>query len=111
MPTATADNATRPTPPTVADAYQLVAAATDAIGARPVAIELTPRTTWNGDGFDVAYDGAVMWTRGDLFGSHRVVIRARPVAGTPARAGLLHGHYDLCEADARRVHADRTASL
>ena len=62
------------------------------------------RVEWDGEGFDVLYDLAVLWRQADKasqgWGYHSGVIRHKN--SQPVTAEVFYGHYRLDEADARK---------
>jgi hypothetical protein len=65
-----------------------------AISATPILISMKPRASFDGDGFDIAYDLKVWWKKGDeSFGYHTGTVRAD--AKQCASAQIFWGHYDF----------------
>lgn len=73
-----------------------------AICAKVVKLQLTPRRNFDGDGFTIAYDAEVVWTRTGPdgktgWGTHAGTIELRRGGTDPDywSASIFWGHYDL----------------
>jgi|10_taG_2_1085330.scaffolds.fasta_scaffold47431_4 hypothetical protein len=85
-------------------------AESDLDGASIVKALIRPRPTFNGRGYDVAWDLCVLWFRDDLNGggSHGVHSGTVRAGADGARANLYGGHYDLERAGAEDILSDLT---
>ena len=85
------------------------------ISAELVKYTLVPRSTYDGEGFDIFSEFCVLWRRstpstagGENWGTHRGTIRGPQSA---LKACLFIGHYDMDEEDAREDFCDRQGHL
>ena len=86
-----------------------------AIDAKVIEYQAAPRSTWNGDGFDVKADFVVLWWRRPQserdpgWGTHRGCIRYR--LGEDPYAHIFIGHYCMSEEKAREDFVSRRGGL
>jgi len=68
------------------------------IDAEAMNVEVITRESWDGVGYDIAYDAIIRWKRMRGFGTHAGVIRQSGWY-PDGSADIFWGHYDLATED------------